>query len=227
MHPLARDARLRGIGLVLAGLIVQALLRPAPSPALAAARDYAVDAEASSLRVVLHRQGALSVLAHDHVLVAKGLAGRIAFNPDAPAASSGEISIPVALLEVDDPKERAREGFTGELNESNRASVRENLLAPDQLAAAAFPRITVALERVEGGLPSLRLRLRVRIRQQEQTVTVPVTVALGDGTLTVRGETELLQSAFGITPYVALFGAIAVQDAVQVRFALVARPSRP
>jgi polyisoprenoid-binding protein YceI len=206
-------------------LVAQALLLLAPGSALAAPREYTLDAAASLLRVVVQRQGALSVLAHDHVLVAKGLAGRISFNADAPAASTGEISIPVAALEVDDPKARDREGFTGELNESNRASVRANMFAPDQLAAAAFPRITVSVERTEGSLPSLRLHLRVRIRQLEQTLTAPVTATLNGDTLMVRGETELLQSAFGITPYASLLGAIAVQDAVRVKFELVARAS--
>jgi len=226
MHPPARDTRRRWTGLVAAGLAAPALLLLGPGSALAAPREYTLDPAASLLRVIVQRQGALSVLAHDHVFAAKGLAGRISFNTDAPAATAAEISIPVAALEVDDSKEREREGFTGELNESNRASVRTNMLAPDQLAAAAFPRITVAVERTEGSLPSLRLRLRVRIRQQEQTLTAPVTAILNGDTLTVRGETELLQSAFGITPYASLLGAIAVQDAVRVKFEIVARASR-
>ena len=162
-----------------------------------------------------------------HILLAKGIAGRITYNPDAPAQSTGQISIPVEFLEVDDPKERAREGLSGELNESNRASVRENMLGADQLDASAFPRITAALEGVTGKPPELRLQVRVRIRKREQLLAVPVTVTETGEMLTVQGEVTLLQSAFGITPYVALFGAIAVQDAVRVRFELIARPLQP
>lgn len=193
----------------------------------AAPRAYEVDADASSLRVVMLRRGVLAVLVHDHILLAKGIAGRITYNPDAPAQSTGQISIPVEFLEVDDPKERAREGLSGELNESNRASVRENMLGADQLDASAFPRITAALEGVTGKPPELRLQVRVRIRKREQVLAVPVTVTETGEMLTVQGEVTLLQSAFGITPYVALFGAIAVQDAVRVRFELIARPLQP
>jgi polyisoprenoid-binding protein YceI len=195
--------------------------------ALAAAREYVIDAEASVLRVAVLRRGPLSVLAHDHILVAKGIVGRLTLNPEAPEQSSGQLGIPVALLVVDDPREREREGFSAELSESNRTSVRENMLAAGQLSGEDFPRITAVVERVEGRLPALRLRVRVRIRNRDQALTVPVTIAFTGDTLTVRGEAELPQTAFGIVPYETLFGAIAVQDAVRVKFEIIARPANP
>ena len=47
-------------------------------------------------------------------------------------------------------------------------------------------------------------------------------VFTADG-LAASGEFTLLQSDFGIEPYSTLFGAIAVQDRVTVRFRIVAR----
>jgi len=215
--------RVRAVTVGLLGLLILAPASQAP----AAPREYEVDADASTLSVAVLRRGLLAVLAHDHILVAKGIVGRIRFNAEAPAQSTGQVSIPVEFIEVDDPKARAREGFAGELNESNRASVRENMLGADQLAAAEFPRVTAALEGVEGKSPDLRLRVRVRVREREQVLAMPATVTESGEMLTVQGEATLLQSAFGITPYVALFGAIAVQDAVRVKFELIARPIRP
>jgi polyisoprenoid-binding protein YceI len=189
----------------------------------AATREYAVDAEASQVRLRVLRVGVLSVLAHDHILVAKGLAGRIEYNPDAVSASSGQLSIPVSFIEVDDPKERQQEGFTTELNESNRASIRENMLAADQLNVTEFPRIAVVVDRIEGSLPNVRLHARIKIRDKEQALLIPATVSGTGETLVVSGETDLLQSAFGITPYSNLFGAIAVQDPVRIKFQIVAK----
>jgi polyisoprenoid-binding protein YceI len=213
----ARTTRLALTGALLA------VLGLAAAPPHAAAREYAVDADASQVRLRVLRAGPFAALAHDHILIAKGLAGRISFNPAALSSATGQLSVPVAFLEVDDPKERAQEGFAGELSESNRASIRENMLAADQLDVAEFPRITLAVERVEGGLPSPRLYVRVKIRDREQTLNVPATISADSGTLVVSGETELLQSAFGIAPYSSLFGAIAVQDAVRIMFQIVAR----
>jgi len=210
-------------GIFLMGAVAAGLSPAFAGTAQAAAREYSVDAEASQLRIRVLRAGPLSLLAHDHILVARGIKGRVSFNRDAPSASSGQLDVPVALLEVDDPKERVQEGFAGELTESNRAAVRDNMLAADQLNAAEYPRITLAVDRAEGELPHLRLQARVKIRDREQAISVPVTVSADSGTLTVSGEAELLQSAFGIQPYSSLLGAIAVQDSILVKFRIVAR----
>jgi polyisoprenoid-binding protein YceI len=209
----------RALLAVLALCLAAGLARPAS----AAVREYAVDAEQSQVRLRVMRQGALSVLAHDHILVAKGLAGRIEYNAQDLAASTGQLSVPVGFIEVDDPKERQQEGFVSELNESNRASVRENMLSAEQLNVAEFPRITITVDRIEGTLPNVRLHARIRIRDREQTLLVPATVSGSADTLVVSGETDLLQSAFGIAPYSNLFGAIAVQDTVRIKFQIVAK----
>ena len=192
-------------------------------PALCSARDYSVDAEASQIRIRVMRAGPYSILAHDHILVARGLAGKVTLNPGTPAASSASLSVPVSFLEIDDPKERAQEGFASELNESNRSSVRETMLGTSQLDAAQYPRVTIAVDRAEGTLPALRLHVRVKIRDREQSMEIPVTVSADVTTLVISGETDLRQSAFGITPYSALFGAIAVEDTVRLRFQIVAK----
>ncbi len=218
---LGKLVRAATVGLL--GLLI--LAQPGVAPA--APREYEVDADASTLHVLVLRRGPLALLAHDHILVVKGIAGRITFNPQSPAQSAGQVSIPVAFIEVDDPKVRAREGLAGELNGSNRQSVRENMLGADQLDAADFPRITAVLEGVAGAPPDLRLQVRIRVREREQVLAVPVTVSESSEMFTVQGEVTLLQSAFGIAPYAALFGAIAVQDAVRVKFELIARLVQP
>jgi polyisoprenoid-binding protein YceI len=222
-HPWAASLALKGALPAALALALAALGLAWAAPARAAPRGYTVDADASQLRIRVLRAGPFAALAHDHILIARGLAGRIAFDAADPAASTGQLSVPVAFLEVDDPKERAQEGFSGELTEGNRASVRENLLAADQLDGAGYPRIAVAVERLEGALPNPRVLVRVKIRDREQTLAVAATVSADSGTLVVSGEVDLLQSAFGIAPYSSLFGAIAVKDAVRVKFQIVAR----
>lgn len=205
-----RAGRLTGFRLWLAAILL-AVASAGTFAGTGHARDYAIDAEASQLRIRVLRTGTFSVLAHNHILVAKGIAGRVSFNAESVASSTASVSVPIAFLEVDDPKERAQEGagFEPELNDSNRASVRENMLGADQLDVAQFPRVMIAVDRAEGTLPTLKLYARVKIRDREQQMILPATVSVDSGTLVVSGETDLVQSAFGITPYSTLFGAIA------------------
>jgi hypothetical protein len=79
------------------------------------------------------------------------------------------------------------------------------------------------LEGASGTLPDLLLTLRVRVRQTEQVLSVPVRVEATPDGLRARGEFAFLQSGFGIRPYRALLGAIAVEDEARVRFDIVAR----
>jgi polyisoprenoid-binding protein YceI len=209
--------------LLAATLLALAWLAAGAAPAAAQARSYTIDGHASSLQVLLRRKGVLSGLAHDHVLVADGFAGRVSVDPAELSRSALQVTIPVASLQVDPPAARQAAGLEGTLDEADRAEVRANMLAPDQLDAARAPRVTATLAGVSGQLPTLTLAVRVRIRGVERVLSVPARVELAGDELQASGEVSLLQSAFGIEPYSTMLGAIAVQDRVVVRFRIVAR----
>ncbi len=196
-------------------------------PAYGAPVSYTIDPQAGSLQLLVQRAGVLAVLAHDHVLVAEGYAGRIVLDTTALAGASLQISVPVAALRVDPPQARAELGLAGELDDDDRREIRDNLLAPQQLDAGQFPRVIATLEGISGVLPDVTLALRVRIKQTEQVLTVPARVEATPRRLEASGAFDLLQSAFGIEAYSALLGAIAVEDRVRVRFRIVALAERP
>jgi polyisoprenoid-binding protein YceI len=210
---------------LLPALLLALLLALWGTPLRATERTYVVDAGASRLLLLVQRRGVVAVLAHDHVLVARDLLGTVRLDAEDAARSTLTLAIPVAALEVDPPEARAQAGMSGELTPSNREAVRENLLAPGQLDAEEYPRVTVASSRVEGRLPDLVIEARVKIRGREQELRVPVTVTVSDTELVATGQADLMQSDFGIVPYTTLFGAIAVEDRVHVQFRLVARPA--
>jgi polyisoprenoid-binding protein YceI len=185
-------------------------------------RQYRILPEESTVRVFAYREGVFSLLAHDHVLLAKDVTGRVTVDTGDIARSTLSIAVGVAGMLVDSPDERKRAGFEGELTEGNRASIQEALLGPDVLNAKASPAVTAAAEQVAGQLPDLTLALRLKIRERERVVTVPAKVTLAADRLTASGKFEFKQSDFGIAPYTALFGAIAVQDRVVVQFDLAA-----
>ena len=192
---------------------------------VARGEDYAVDSARSEFVVIVARAGPLAVLAHDHLIVFADVQGRLRYDPARPAATRGELSVPVASAQVDDPARRAQAKLIGTLSAGNIASVRANMLGAGVLDAARHERISALVTAVTGAPPELRAELRLTLRGTERTLSVPLHVAAAGRGLRAGGAFTLTQSDFGIAPYTSLFGAIAVADEVQVRFSLWLHPA--
>lgn len=195
-----------------------------PRSAWSQERRYQVEPGASVVRVLVYRRGVLSVLAHDHVLVARDVQGQVVLDARDLARSRVSIHVGTAAFNVDPPGERQRAGFTGELTEGNRRSILEVTVGPEVLDAARWPVISAVSGRVTGTPPELTVEFRVTIRGRERVISVPLQVDMAPGRLRAQGEMALLQTEFGITPYETLLGAIAVQDRIVVQFDVTAVP---
>ncbi|MBI4083315.1 MAG: YceI family protein [Candidatus Lambdaproteobacteria bacterium] len=195
----------------------------ARAPAQQGVEVFTIDPRASTLWVRTYSEGKLALLAHDHVIVAEGIAGLVNLHRERIAASTVQLSVPVSSLEVDPPDPRARLGLEATIAEWMRDAIRSSMLGADQLDEARYPRIVATTARIEGGPPELLLSLVLRIRDVEKPVQVPVRVSLARNELRASGEIDLRHTDFGIVPYRFLFGTIAVQDRVKVIFELVAR----
>jgi polyisoprenoid-binding protein YceI len=184
-----------------------------------------VDAEATRLTVHVYRDGIGSALAHDHVVEATQLTGRVEYDAERPEASSIVIEARTDTLRVDEPAARRRLGVEGELSDSQRADVARAMRAPDQLDVARYPTIRFASTRVVSeGDGRLRITGELTVRGVTREVTFPATVALEAGALRGRASLRFLQSSFGYRPYSALLGAIRNKDEVGLDVDLVARP---
>ncbi len=195
----------------------------APAPAQAAPRTYTIDVHTSSVMVLLYRQGLFALLAHDHVIVAEGFAGRVTADPADLAHTALQLTFPVPSLQVDPLAVRQELGLAGKLSLDDRKEIQANMLAPAQLDGVQYPRIVATLESVSGQLPDVMLTVRVRIKKTEKVLSIPAHVELAGDEVRATGEFTLLQSDFGVEPYSAVLGAIAVQDPARVRFRIVAR----
>ncbi len=209
--------------LAMCSLLLVAFLPVHVPQTRAEVRAYTIDPHASTIRLRLFRTGVFSLLAHDHVLLAEGIAGRVLLDTQDVSRSSMQLSVPVTSLRVDPLEERLTLGLDGELDEEDRAEIREAMLSAEQLDAPRFPRVVATLDSLTGDLPEVVLAVRLRIRGTERVIQVPVRVTASDTELRASGEISLLQSQFGIEPYSALLGALAVEDRVLVDFELIAR----
>jgi polyisoprenoid-binding protein YceI len=187
---------------------------------------YTLVPEQSQVVAVLRREGALSVLAHDHVLVARHLDATLQVALTDLERSTAELSLKVADLMVDASADRRAAGLADSLEDDSRAEIRDTMLSDAGLDAARFPEIRMRLLRARGAPSEADLTVVLRIHGVEKEYSVFATVLPLGERIRIRGTFELLQSDHGIRPYTALLGAIAVEDRVTVTFDLVAERSR-
>lgn len=186
-------------------------------------RTFVIDEAASTLTIRIFRAGLFSVFAHDHLLVARGIAGRVRYDDRDVSQSSLQLSVPVGSLIVDDPEHREREGMDGEFSEEDIQEVRETLLSEAFLDEGNHPRIVATAVDITGEPPLLNLGLNVRIKQTEKVIRVPIRVTVDEETFRAVGELYLLQSDFGIEPFSSYLGFISVKDTIQIRFDILGR----
>lgn len=197
-----------------------------PPPTLAqSARHYTLDAEASTLHILVYRGGTLAHLGHNHVISSRALQGQLWLGASSDA-SGFEIRVPVATLIVDDNAARLAEGpdFPLNLSEDAKQGTKANMLRETLLDSAHYPEVRIQSLRVEGPLDTPVVVAALHIRGQTREVQLPVRLDSDAQGLRVQGSFALRQSDFGITPLSLALGALQVQDTVQIKFDLRARP---
>jgi polyisoprenoid-binding protein YceI len=211
----------RGLGAWIACAAASVLL----GHGLAWGATFRVDSERTRLAVRLYREGLGSRLAHDHVVEATEVTGRIEYDAGRPEGSSVVVEVRTASLRVDEPAARRRLGVEGDLSDSQRADVDRAMRAADQLDVAQHPTIRFASTRV---VPEADGRLRISgqltLRGVTRDLSFPATVAIESGALRGRATLTFLQSSFGYRPYSGLLGAIRNRDEVTLHIDLAAVP---
>jgi polyisoprenoid-binding protein YceI len=206
---------------------------PPPSPSVSPAqplehegRPFAISGAESLLVVLVHRGGALARAGHNHVVASHNLGGT-AWVADDIIRSSFEVRVPVNDLVLDEAQLRLQEGpeFPPEVPESARQGTRTNMLGEALLDGARYPEIVLESERLQKTDAGLQAQVRVSIHGQVRSLVVPLTYELAGDELRVQGQIALKQSDLGLTPFSALGGALRVQDEIQVKFRILARPA--
>lgn len=186
---------------------------------------YRVDQSRSELRILVYRAGPLARLGHNHVLVNRSIHGT------ANLAEAGEsvfsLDIPAAAFVVDDSQARRDEGadFEGDISDDAKAGTLRNMLSTSLLDADEFPQITLSGSAEVQGMPgaaTLTATVLVSVVGHESKLLVPLTLHIDAGRLSATGSLDLRQSALGLTPYSLMLGALQVQDAMTIKFRIVA-----
>lgn len=197
---------------------------PRPVRDYSDARVYQVVPEESLVRILVYRGGRLANAGHNHVIASRNLNGKVYVHEEV-ARSGFELVMPVMLLEIDPPELRREEGdeFPPEVPDSAKQGTRNNMLSEALLDGERYPGVTLSAIAVEGTRESLQVTTLVGIKDQQRELHFPVTVQHDGERVIASGEFEIKQTELGLKPYSALMGALQVQDALKVKFTVVAR----
>jgi len=193
--------------------------------ALAAAGGTALrlDPQRSAIRILVFRGGRAPKLGHNHVLAAPEFTGYFFLPPAGPSGAQFDLEFPMDRLTLDDPQLRARLGpaFAAELTPGDIAKTRAHMLGNDNLQADRYPFIRIHSLGVTGEGEHFAASVAIEMHGQRREMLLPLTVAGLPAQIRVSGAFVLRQSDFGVQPYAALGGLIAVQDEVLVEFTVV------
>jgi hypothetical protein len=214
---------------------------PAATPNLPSqGRVYRIDESRSELRILVYRSGPLAHFGHNHVIVNRSIRGVVRL-ADAAGESGFSLSLPVAGFVVDDSRARREEGpdFAAEIPDDAKSGTLRNMRSPAMLDADEFPMITISgvgaapePDTPGAGIPNAGTRgvtlivtAAISVAGHESTIEVPLTFESDSRHLSAIGSLELRQSVLGLTPYSLMMGALQVQDAMMIKFDIVADSS--
>lgn len=188
------------------------------------ATEYRIDPDESSVSIYVYSDGPLARLGHNHVMTSNSLEGSVSVQDQAQQVVF-ELSFPVAKLVVDDPEQRRRAGpdFPPDLTAADRDVAARNMLGRKVLDARDYPTISLQSVQSSGPLQSPLITVRITIRGVRQDTPVPASLQFEEDSLTARGEFDVRQSDFGITPFSIAFGALHIDDRLHVKFEIRAR----
>jgi hypothetical protein len=197
-------------------------------PGLPPGRIYHVDEKQSELRVLVYRAGPLARFGHNHVIVNHAIRGVVSV-ADGAGESVFRLSLPAAGFVVDDTEARREEGadFQGDIPDDAKSGTLHNMLSAALLDADEFPMITVnsvAVAAAQDGSGASSAAVAISVAGHESTIDVQFTLQLDSRRVSATGSLELRQSVLGLTPYSLMLGALQVQDAITIKFDIVALP---
>ncbi|WP_338763844.1 YceI family protein [Massilia sp. METH4] len=175
-------------------------------------------ADDALIAITVRRGGALARLGHDHVVAVRRIDGRVD-----PAAGLAVLRFRLDEMTVDETALRREAGLTTQPTPDAIAGTRVNMLAK-VLDAEKYPLVEVRARRT--GEPG-QLQADITLHGVTRSYSVPTVLDTSAQGVTARGTLVLKQTDFGITPFSVMGGALAVQDALEIRFILPARPIAP
>ena len=189
--------------------------------------DYAFSDADSLLYVQVFKDpdAAASGLAHDHVMRATNWNGFVSYNPSDIDECAMQFSLSVQDLQVDEDAMRELVGYGDTISQSDRETIKEHMLADNQLNATQNPTISF----VSTGCQLLHERILtvtgdMSITDEVKTWDIDIDFTVQPDALYMSSVIDFTHSDFGIEPYSAFFGAVRNAEPLKITFDMVGYP---
>ncbi|MFI7618333.1 YceI family protein [Nonomuraea terrae] len=169
---------------------------------------YALGPDTGRLVVLTTRTGLGAKAGHDLTIEATRWHGVAMVDPADPAGSSVTVEVEAGSLAV-------REGTGGvkPLSDSDRRDI-EKAMREKVLQVGRHPAITFRSRGIGGTPESFRIEGDLELAGATRPLVVEGTLDAAHA----RGSAVIVQSQWGIKPYSAFFGALKLNDEVEIRF---------
>lgn len=186
------------------------------APALQASHSaHRIAAGDSLITITVRRGGPLARMGHDHVVATRQVEGFV----DVEEGRS-ELRFRLDQLTVDEAALRKEAGLETQPSVDAIDGTRRNMFNK-VLKADAYPWVLVRAA-FEPGTKD-RLRAEITLHGMTREYKVPLLLREDGNTVLASGAFKVKQTDFGITPFAVLGGALAVQDELELKFAISAR----
>lgn len=184
------------------------------------AQTYSIDKHASEIKILVFKNGILSGLAHNHVIVIKKFTSNISWDKEDFTKSKVQIEIPIKEFIVDDSTYRNTEGenFKKEVTEDDRKEIYDTMLDEDHLYEVKYPEIFVKINSFSGKLPTPTADLEITLHGVTKKFDLPINLQIGNDNIQANSELKILQTDFNIKPHSAAFGMIGIEDELTIKF---------
>ena len=186
--------------------------------------NYTFDDNDSLLYVQVYKDesAAASGLAHNHVMRATNWTGLVSYNPVDINECSMQFTLPVSDLQVDEDAMRELVGYGDTISQADRNTIREHMLASNQLNASQNPTISF----VSTGCQlldedTLVVTGDMAIRNMTKTWDIDVEFTASQEVFYMSSIIDFTHSDFGIEPYSAFFGAVRNAEPLKITFDMV------
>lgn len=176
-----------------------------------------VNTESSRVYIFVGKTG----LGHDHGVEGKLKSGHLDLAGG--DQGTGEFVFDMSSFDADTTKARRYVGLGGTTDASTRQQVNANMKADSILNIRKYPTATFKIEscrRLEKsnpkGNPLYELSGEFSLRGTSRTLKFEAELADEDGVKRMKGNFNLLQTNFGITPFRKAFGAVGVANQLRV-----------
>ena len=195
------------------------------SAANAAPVSYTLDPGRTELLVLVFKDPdtMASGLSHNHVMRAANPSGSVTWDNESLSACKVSITFPVAQLAVDEDNQRSKLGYELALSDSQKADVKKNMLAKEQLDSATYPNITFESTSCTGSGNTVTVMGNLTIHGKSKLIAVPMSVTADDESLVATGAFSANTTDFGFQPFSALLGQLKNKNELQFKLKVKAK----